>query len=220
MHLRPIKTFLIDDHALIRTGIKEMLEESKGIIVVGESSSGFDGIEQVKILDPDVVILDVRLPDLSGLEVTQELLRNHPELKILILSAIANDLFPFRLLEAGALGYLNKDSSQEELIFAIKTVNRGQRIISPKIACRLAFVKTDFNDDIFSNISPREKEVMMMLIQSESCKDIANKLNISYKTVYSYRGRIFEKLNVKNNLGLTLLAIHHGMIMMEEPVTG
>ena len=215
--MRPNKTFLIDDHALVRTGMKQLLQDNKGIAVIGESSTGLDGIQHVKALMPDVVILDLKLPDLSGLEVTQKLLRINPDLKILIVSSITNDLFPFRLLEAGVQGYLSKDSSQEELILAIKTIFKGQRIISPKIAKRLALTPIDFkNDNIFADISPREREVMMMVIRGTPAKDIGLKLKISHKTVHSYRSRIFEKLNVKTDLALTLLAIHHGIIVMEE----
>ncbi len=215
--MKTIKTFLIDDHTLVRAGIKQMLQNNKEIQVIGESSTGLDGIQQIRTLNPDVIVLDLKLPDLSGLEVTQKLLRYNPDLKILIVSSITNDLFPFRLLEAGAQGYLSKDSSQEEFVSAVKNVYKGQRVITPKIANRLAFAKTDFKaNNIFAEISVREKEVMMMIIRGITVKEIAEVLKISHKTVHSYRSRIFEKLNVKNDLALTMLAIHHRLIVLEE----
>lgn len=212
-----IKIIIIDDHVLVRAGMREMLKEVKGISVVGDVGTGSEGIELVRRLDADIVILDLKLPDLPGLEVTQKILKINPEIKILVVSSVVNDLFLFRLLEAGAQGYLTKDAKKEELIQAIKSVYTGQRVISPQLAKRLALAKTDYKkDNIFADISEREMEVMMMLIQGIPVKEMAEKLNISHKTIHSYRSRIFEKLNVKSDLAVTLLAIHHGLIMLEE----
>ncbi len=212
-----IKIIIIDDHVLVRAGMREMLKEVKGISVVGDVGTGSEGIELVRRLDADIVILDLKLPDLPGLEVTQKILKINPEIKILVVSSVVNDLFLFRLLEAGAQGYLTKDAKKEELIQAIKSVYTGQRVISPQLAKRLALAKTDYKkDNIFADISEREMEVMMMLIQGIPVKEMAEKLNISHKTIHSYRSRIFEKLNVKTDLAVTLLAIHHGLITLEE----
>jgi two-component system invasion response regulator UvrY len=212
-----IKIILIDDHVLVRAGMREMLQEVKGISVIGDTGTGSEGVEMVRRLDPDLIILDLKLPDQPGLEVTQKILKIKPDIKILVVSSIVNDLFLFRLLEAGAQGYLTKDAKKEELIQAIKAVYSGQRVISPQLAKRLALAKTDYKkDNIFADISEREMEVMMMLIQGIPVKEMAEKLNISHKTVHSYRSRIFEKLNVKSDLAVTLLAIHHGLITLEE----
>lgn len=212
-----IKTVLIDDHVLVRSGIREMLHEVKGIAVVGDAGTGLEGIELVRRLNPDVVILDLKLPDQTGLEVTQKVLRLNPDIKILIVSSVINDLFLFRVLEAGAHGYITKEVSQEELINAIKSVVAGQRILSPQLAKRLALAKTDYKkDNVFADISDREMEVMLMVVRGVPVKDMAEKLNISHKTIHSYRSRIFEKLNVKSDLAVTLLAIHHGLIVLED----
>ncbi len=212
-----IKTILIEDHSLVRAGIRQMLKEVKGIQVVGEAGTGNEGVQLVRDLHPHVVILDFKLPDISGLEVTNKLLRIDPDIKILIVSSAINNLFPFRLLEAGAQGYLTKDTSKEELVRAIKAVSVGQRVISPEIASRLALAKVDHKSDAaFHDLSDREMEVMMMVIRGVLVKDIADKLHLSPKTVHSYRSRIFEKLNVKNDVALTLLAIRHGVIGLEE----
>ncbi len=214
-----IKTVLIDDHALVRSGIREMLQEVRGISVVGDTGTGREGIELVRRFNPDLLILDLKLPDQTGLEVTQKVLRLNPDIKILIVSSVTNDLFLFRLLEAGAHGYLTKEAKQEELVQAIKSVCAGQRVISPQLAKRLALAKTDYKkDNMFADISEREMEVMMMVIRGVPVKEMAEKLNISHKTIHSYRSRIFDKLNVKSDLAVTLLAIHHGLIVLEEPI--
>lgn len=212
-----IKIIIIDDHVLVRAGMREMLQEVKGISVLADAGTGSEGIELVRRHDPDLVILDLKLPDQPGLEVTQKILKIKPDLKILVVSSVVNDLFLFRLLEAGAQGYLTKDAKKEELIHAIKSVYTGQRVISTQLAKRLALAKTDYKKaNIFADISEREMEVMMMLIRGIPVREMAEKLNISHKTIHSYRSRIFEKLNVKTDLAVTLLAIHHGLIILEE----
>lgn len=212
-----IRIIIIDDHVLVRAGMREMLQEVKGISVVGDAGTGSEGIELVRRFDPDLVILDLKLPDQPGLEVTQKILKIKPDIKILVVSSVVNDLFLFRLLEAGAQGYLTKDAKKEELIQAIKSVYTGQRVISQQLAKRLALAKADYKkDNIFADISEREMEVMMMLIRGVPVKEMAEKLNISHKTIHSYRSRIFEKLNVKTDLAVTLLAIHHGLILLEQ----
>jgi len=215
-----IKLILIDDHTLVRTGMRHMLEEVSDIHVLGEASTGEEGIRLARRLQPDVIILDFRLPDLTGLEVTQKLIQSNADFKILIVSAAMNDLFPFRLLEAGARGYLTKDTQKEELVDAVKLIHSGQRIINPKIASRLALAKIDYKtDSAFGLLSEQEMEVMKMLIRSVSIKDIGEHLNISTKTVHSYRSRIFKKLNVKSDIGLALLAIRHGLITLDNITT-
>lgn len=212
-----IKAVLIDDHTLVRSGLREILQETKEIKVVGDAGTGREGIELVRRFDPDLVILDLKLPDQTGLEVTQKLLRLKPDVKILIVSSVVHDLSVFRLLEAGAHGYLTKETKQDELLQAIKTVCAGQRVISPQLAKRLALTKTNYKkDNIFSEISEREMEVMMLIVRGVSVKGISEKLNISQKTVHSYRSRIFDKLNVDSDLAVTLLAIHHGLIVLDE----
>ena len=194
-----IKTILIDDHELVRTGIRQMLEDTKTIQIVGEASTGMDGINLIRNLHPHVAVLDFRLPDITGLEVTTKMLRLAPNLKILIVTSAINDLVPFRLLEAGAQGFLTKDATKDELIHTIKAINSGQRIISPEVASRLALSKISLKTDTsFSALSDREMEVMMLVIRGAQVKEISEKLYLSSKTVHSYRSRIFEKLNVNS----------------------
>lgn len=212
-----IKTLLIDDHAIVRSGMRQMLDDVKGIQVIGEARTGNEGIQLVRELHPNVVILDFKLPDITGLEVTTRLLRIDPNIKILVVSSAVNDLFPFRILEAGAQGYLTKDSSKDQLVQAIKNIHNGQRVISPEIANRLALAKVDMQaKTAFNDLTDREMEVLMMVIRGVPVQDIADRLFLSPKTVHSYRSRIFEKLNVENDVGLTLLAIREGLITLEE----
>lgn len=213
-----IKVVLIEDHLLMRTGIRKIIEGQNNIKIIGEASNGGEGVQLVRSLIPDVVLLDIKLPDISGLEVTHKLLNYLPSIKILVVSGMKNNLFPFRLLEAGAKGYLTKNVSEEELIRAIQMVYADQRYISPEIAQVLALAKVRPSDDKgdFTELSDRETEVMYMVIRGFEVKDIAKKLHLSIKTVHSYRSRIFEKLNLKNDTELTLLAIKRGLISIDE----
>ncbi len=212
-----IKLVLIDDHFLVRAGFRQMVEAEKSIQVIGEAGTGIEGIRLVRTTKPDIVLLDIKLPDISGLEVTHKLLSHESPPKILIVSAITNDLFPFRILEAGAHGYITKNASQEELIHAIKVIHNNQRYISAEVAHKLALSRLSANMPVnFSSLSDRETEVMLMVIRQVPVKEIAQKLHLSAKTVHSYRSRIFEKLHVKNDTALTLLAIKQGIVEIEE----
>ncbi len=212
-----ITIILIDDHAIVRSAIRQMLQDVKGVQVIGEAGTGNDGVQLARELHPQIVLLDFKLPDISGLEVTSRLLRLDPGLKILVLSAATNELFPFRILEAGAQGYLTKDCTKEELVRAIRAVHAGQHVISPEIASRLALAKIDDKSNTyFHELTDREMEVLMMVIRGVIVSDIAERLFLSPKTVHSYRSRIFEKLKVENDVALTLLAIREGLIALEE----
>ncbi len=211
-----IKIVLIDDHSIVREALKHTISSEKDIRILGEAHNGQEGIQLVQNCHPHVVILDFVLPDMTGLEVTKKLLHWDPDLKILILTAAINDLVPFRLLEAGAFGFLTKDVTPEELIRAIRHLHAGQRMINPETASRLALTNVDYKSGAFDVLSEREYEVMLLVIGGRQVKEIANALQVDPKTVHSYRSRIFEKLNVKNDMALTLLAMRHGIIAPTE----
>ena len=212
-----ITVILIDDHALVRSGFRQIIEAEKGIQVIGEAGTGVEGVQMVRAAKPDVVVLDIKLPDISGLEVTQKLLAREPYPKILIVSGMDSYLFPYRLLEAGALGYLSKNASPEDFIRAIKAVYNAQRYLGPEISQLMALAKLDANTPgDFSTLSDRETEVMMMVVRGLEVKEIAKRLSLSSKTIHSYRSRIFEKMHVKNDTALTLLAIRNKIISIEE----
>lgn len=215
-----IKTVLIDDHELVRTGLRHMLKTDADIQVIGEAATGIEGIQVVRKLKPDVIVLDINLPDISGLEVTNRLLGREDEepVKILVVSGMNYDLYAFKLLEAGALSYLTKNASSKELIQALKSTYAGQRFISPVVTAHLAFSEIGIcsQKKNFLDLSDRELEVMMMVIRGVEVKEIGKKLNLSSKTVHTYRGRIFKKLHVDSDASLVILAIKEGIVTLDE----
>ena len=212
-----INVLLVDDHDLVRTGIKMMLSGVSGVKVIGEAATGEDAVKLSRTLNPHVVLMDVKMPGIGGFEATRKLLRLNPDLKVLIVTICNNDIYPARLLQAGAAGYLTKGASMEEMVQAIRAVHAGQRYISPEIASRLAFKHlTDTEDSPFDILSERELQVMLMITKGVKVPEIAERLCLSPKTVNSYRYRIFEKTNVKSDVELTLLALKHGLIEPEE----
>lgn len=212
-----INVLIVDDHDLVRTGVRKILAEIAGIKVVGEAQTGEEAVKQVRQFNPHVVLMDVKMPGIGGFEATRKLLRMDPDLKILILTTVSNDLYPARLLQIGAAGYITKGSSMDEMVQAIRAVHAGQRYISPEIASQLAFRHVnDKEESPFDSLSERELQVMLMITKGIKVQDIAEKLCLSPKTVNSYRYRIFEKLSVKNDVELTLLAIRHGLIESED----
>ena len=215
-----ITVLLVDDHDLVRAGIRRMLDDIEGIRVVAEARSGEEAVRLGRELKPrpQVILMDVKMPGIGGFEATRKLLRIDPDLKILIVTICDNDLYPARLLQVGAAGYLTKGSSMNEMIQAIRAVAAGQRYISPEIASRLAFRHvTDREDSPFEALSERELQVMFMITRGTKVQDIADQLCLSPKTVNSYRYRIFEKLDITNDVELTLLAIRHGLVEFESP---
>ena len=212
-----INVLLVDDHDLVRAGIKRILDDVSGMKVIAEARTGEEALRLGRQLKPHVVLMDVKMPGIGGFEATRKLLRIDPDIKVLIVTTCNNDIYPARLLQVGAAGYLTKGSSMNEMIQAIRAVHAGQRYISPEIASRLAFRHvTDTDDSPFDALSERELQVMLMITKGTKVQDIAEKLCLSPKTVNSYRYRIFEKLSVNNDVELTLLAIRHGLVEAEQ----
>jgi len=208
-----IKVLLIDDHKLVRTGIRKILEESAGIQVVGEADDGERGIELAKALKPDVVLLDVSMPGIGGLETTRQLLAHDPSTKVIVVSVHAQEPVPGKLLEAGAFGYLTKACAADEVVTAVRRVDGGERYLTAEIARALAFGAVGgrkTSESPFELLSQREMQVMMMVTQGQSIQEISERLRLSPKTVSTYRYRLFEKLGVGNDVELTRLAIRHG----------
>jgi two-component system invasion response regulator UvrY len=212
-----INIVLVDDHKLVRTGIRRLLEDVSGIKVVGEASNGEEAIQLIRQLKPAVVLMDIKMPGISGLETTRKLLRLDSDLKIIIITAYENDIFPVRLMQAGAAGYITKSSSREEMIQAIRSVVLGQRHISPEIAKQLAFSSvTRGGSTPFDSLSERELQIVMMVTQGVKVQEIAEKLHLSPKTVNSYRYRIFDKLGINSDVELTHLTLRYGILDSED----
>lgn len=210
---RTIKILIVDDHQLIRKGIASILDEVNGFHVIGEASNGEDAIRLTREYGPDVVLMDLQMPGMGGMEATRKILRNNPEVKVLALTVCESDIYPTRLLEEGAAGYITKDCTTEEMIRAIKTVSLGQRYISSEIAQKLALNRFSGNAaEKFKDLSERELQVMLMITRGKKAQAIAETLHLSPKTVNTYRYRLYEKLGVKSDVDLTHLALQYGII--------
>lgn len=212
-----IKVLVADDHDLVRTGISRMLEDVDGVEVVGEATNGEEAIKKAKELSPDVVLMDVKMPGIGGLEATKKLLRQNPEIKVVAVTACDDDPFPSRLLKAGAAGYVTKGADLKEMVHAIRSVVAGQRYLSPQVAQQMALKSfgEKAGDCPFDALSERELQICMMVVNCQKVQDISDKLCLSPKTVNSYRYRIFDKLNVGGDVELTRLAMRHGVLDAE-----
>jgi len=211
-----IRVLLIEDHALVRQGIRLMLASIKGIQLIGEAGTGEEGLALTREKEPEVVILDFRLPDTNGLEVARKLLRRAPDIKILIVTGMSNDVILSRLLEVGVKGFMTKEGDSVELERAIRAIHSGQRYLSPAIASQMALSKVVGSEKPFAQLSKREMEVLLLLAKGHTTEEIAKQLFISTKTVNSYRYRMFEKLGVKNDVGLIKLAIQYGLVEVDQ----
>lgn len=214
-----ISVLLVDDHKLMRTGIKLILDETADIRVMGEASSGEEAVERARALKPQVILMDVSMPGIGGLEATRKLAMSLPDTRIIVLSAQTAEPYPMKLLEAGAAGYLTKDSAGDEIVTAIRRVLAGERYISADIARQLAMQAVNkTSTSPFDQLSSREMQVMIMATGGHSVQAISDKLHLSPKTVSTYRSRLFEKLGVNNDVELTHLALRYGVI--EEKTDG
>ncbi|NQD95511.1 UvrY/SirA/GacA family response regulator transcription factor [Pseudomonas sp. CrR25] len=209
-----IRVLVVDDHDLVRTGITRMLADIEGLQVVGQAESGEQSLQKARELKPDVVLMDVKMPGIGGLEATRKLLRSHPDLKVVAVTVCDEDPFPTRLLQAGAAGYLTKGAALEEMVQAIRMVFAGQRYISGPIAQQLALksFQPQSNGSPFDLLSEREIQIALMIANCQKVQSISDKLCLSPKTVNTYRYRIFEKLSITSDVELALLAVRHGMV--------
>lgn len=208
-----IRVLIVDDHDLVRTGLRHILDRAEDVDVIAEAGSGEEAIRRQREVDPDVVLMDISMPGMSGMEVTQRMLRGDDSIRIIILTAHAQSPFPSRLLEAGAMGYLTKACAADELLNAIRSVFEGRRYIGSEIAQQLALALLPGTEQSpFEELSSREMEVTLMLTQGMSVADIAQTMSLSPKTVSTYKYRIYEKLQIKNEVELTRLAMRHGLI--------
>lgn len=208
-----IRILLVDDHELVRTGIRRLLEDFDDIEVIAEADSGEVAIKLVRELNPQVVLMDVNMPGIGGLEATRKLVQIAPETKVIVVTIHLDEPFPTRLLEAGASGYLTKGCAVAEIVDAIRQVSKGKRFIGSDVAQQLALTMLPGSDKSpFDSLSQRELQVMLMVTQGQKIQEIADKLCLSPKTVSTYRYRLFEKLDVKSDVELTHLAMRHGMI--------
>ncbi len=210
-----IRILLADDHKIIREGLCTLLEKEQGMEVVGHAENGRMTVKLAMKLSPHIVIMDITMPDLNGIEATRRILSDLPSIKVIALSMHADRRFVTRMLEAGASGYLLKDCAFEELIGAIRAVSTNQVYLSPAIT---GIIVEDYksylsmkNSSVSSNLTAREHEVLQLLAEGRSTKQIASSLYVSVKTIETYRRQIMEKLNIYSIAELTKYAIREGL---------
>ena len=212
-----IRVYLVDDHELVRTGFKLILAKEVDIEVVGEAGSGEEALAQIRRTKPDVVLCDLHLPGVSGLEVTDRIVRAEQGTRVIIVSVQLDGPLPRRLLEAGASGYLGKGCSSDELLRAIRDVARGKRYLAGEVAQQMALGSLTTSSSPFDALSSRELEVVMLLVQGERMADIGERLKLSAKTIATHKYNALAKLGIKDLAALTRLAIQHGL---SDPANG
>lgn len=209
-----IDVLIVDDHDLVRYGISRLLEDMPNIRVAGEAATGEEAIRLARKLKPDVILMDVLMPGVGGLEATRRIHHFEPDIRVIAVTACDDDVYPSRLLNAGASGYLTKGAGVEEMAEAISKVYEGKRYISPDIAQKLAL--KSFNGDSakmpFDQLSQRELQISMMVVNCCRVNDIAESLCLSPKTVNTYRYRIFNKLGINSDVELALMAVRYGLV--------
>jgi two-component system invasion response regulator UvrY len=208
-----INILLVDDHELVRTGIRRIIDDVRGMKVIGEAESGEKAVKWCRSNDPDVVLMDINMPGIGGVDAMQRILRFNENAKIIMLTVHTENPFPSKVMQAGAAGYLSKGAAPDEVLNAIRSVHAGQRYLSPEIAQKMALAQiSPIADDPFSVLSERELQIMMMITRGQRVVDIAEQLSLGSKTINSYRYRLFEKLGVNGDVELTHLAIRYGML--------
>jgi DNA-binding NarL/FixJ family response regulator len=209
-----IRVLIADDHGIVRDGIRRILEDREDIQIVGEASDGQKAIQKVRETAPDVVLLDISMPGMDGIDVTKQLKAIDPEVRILILTMHAEEQYAPRLMRAGAMGYVTKHAAPGDLVKAIHTVHSGRRFISPTLAENLAWRYLGDRADLtpVECLSDRELQVLCLLAKGNTNQEIAGFLHLSVKTINTYRGRVLEKLNLRNNAELTLFVVRNGLI--------
>lgn len=211
---------IADDHAVVRDGLRAILEATGTATVVGVAGSGREAIEQARALRPEVVLMDIAMPDLNGIEATERLRRALPDVKVIILSMHATSEHVFRALRAGALGYLVKESAGSEVVEAVRAVAAGRRYLSQRIADLVVDGYLRGHDDShrespIDRLSEREREVLQLVAEGNSSAEIGKLLFLSPKTVDTYRSRLMAKLGVSNLAGLIRFAVEHGITTRE-----
>ena len=203
-----IRILIADDHAIVRRGLKQIIEGSGEMIVVAEAESGIDALHKIREIACDVVLLDISMPDMSGIDVLKQIHAEKPQLPILILSIYSEDQYAKRLIKAGAVGYMTKESAPSEVIKALQHVAGGKKYISPVVAEILANELGMAEEKLpHQMLSDREYQIFLLLASAQTVSDIADALALSVKTVSTYRTRVLEKMHLKNNAELMRYAV-------------
>ncbi|MHA1139794.1 UvrY/SirA/GacA family response regulator transcription factor [Enterobacter mori] len=219
-----INVLLVDDHELVRAGIRRILEDIKGIKVAGEACCGEDAVKWCRSNSADVVLMDMNMPGIGGLEATRKIARTFVDTKVIMLTVHTENPLPAKVMQAGAAGYLSKGAAPQEVVNAIRSVFAGQRYIASDIAQQMALsqIEPEKTESPFASLSERElqiMQIMLMITKGQKVNEISEQLNLSPKTVNSYRYRMFSKLNIHGDVELTHLAIRHGLCNAESLIS-
>ncbi len=207
-----IRILIVDDHTVVRSGIRHILSETPDICVEAEASSGREALEQLRRIPVDMVLLDISMPDRSGLEMLKDFRAEHPEIQILILTMHPEEQYAVRALKNGASGYLTKDSAHSELIDAIRKISSGRKYITASLAERLAgMLDINIEQSQHEKLSNRELEVMLLIAAGNSMTGVADALNLSIKTVSTYKSRILEKMDLRSTADIIRYAIKNNL---------
>jgi DNA-binding NarL/FixJ family response regulator len=216
--LTPIRVLLADDHTLVRAGIRGLLQGLSGVEVVGEAGDGQEALRAAESLRPDVILLDVGMPGLNGLEVAGRLATLDPSIRVIILSMHTSEEYVLRALRAGCVGYLLKASAVAELEVAVRAVARGETYLSPAVSKRVVddyVSRTGGATDPLDALTPRQREILQLAAEGHSSKEIAQRLGVSYRTVETHRAQLMERLGVHDLAGLVRFAVRVGLIRSE-----
>jgi DNA-binding NarL/FixJ family response regulator len=216
-----ITVFLADDHAIVRDGLRSLLQAQKDMIVIGEAANGRDAVRSVVRLNPDIVLMDISMTEMNGIEAAEQICKSCHRTRVVILSMHASTEHISRALKAGVSGYLLKESAGAEVVCAIRTIHAGKRYLSQKISDHLWDLhqlagKSVDSQDPLSRLSQREREVLQLVVEGKTSAEIARVLFLSAKTVDTYRSRLMQKLNLKDLPSLIKFAIHHGLTSLEQ----
>jgi DNA-binding NarL/FixJ family response regulator len=212
----PVTVLLVDDHAVVREGYRRLLERAPDLAVVGEAASAAEAYQKFCQLAPDVVVMDISLPDTSGIEAMHRLLAREPGARVLVFSIHDEPVFPDRALRAGASGYVTKASAPEVLVDAVLAVARGEKFLSPDVAQTLALRGVAGRETALESLSPREFEIARLLALGHSMREIADRLCISYKTVANHQSAIRQKLGAQTPAQLVRIAARNGLLSVGE----
>src|SRR4029453_826351 len=219
MPASPIRVVLVDDQALVRQGFRRILEDDPDIQVVGEAGSGLDAVALVKKMDPDVVVMDMAMPEMNGLHATMEMVKQRPDTKVLILSMYSDEQYVRNALDAGAKGYILKNAIENDLVRAVKAVAAGEQYLSPELSTLpIRPIKTGaFSKpaDPYDKLTQREKQVLQLIAHGKSNKEIAVMLNLSVNTVAVHRANLMSALGVHKTAELVLFAVKKGLVLPE-----